>query len=65
MNIDNFFSEFSTESACKLYFKQQREAKGISCKKCKSTQHYLDKIFCDCFFSVVRSLLYDNDDVCK
>lgn len=40
MDIDNFFSEFSTESACKLYFKSQRESKGIFCKKCKSTQHY-------------------------
>ena len=40
MDIDNFFSEFSTESACKLYIKSQRESKGIFCKKCKSTQHY-------------------------
>ena len=40
MNIDNFFSEFSTESACKLYFKSQRESKGVICRKCGSTQHY-------------------------
>ena len=40
MNIDNFFSELSTESDCKLYFKSQRESKGIVCRKCGSTQHY-------------------------
>jgi transposase-like protein len=40
MNINNFFSDFSTESACKLYFKTQRESKGIVCSKCESTQHY-------------------------
>lgn len=40
MNIDNFFSEFSTESACRLYFKSQRESKGIVCRKCGSTNHY-------------------------
>ena len=32
MNTDNFFSEFSTESACKRYFKSQRESKGIVCR---------------------------------
>lgn len=40
MNIDNFFSEFSTESACRLFFKSQRESKGIVCRKCSSVDHY-------------------------
>ena len=40
MKIDNFFSELATESACRLYFKSQRESKGIVCRKCGSTSHY-------------------------
>ena len=40
MKIDNFFSEFSTGNACKLYFKSQGQSKGIICRKCRSTQHY-------------------------
>lgn len=40
MNIDNFFTDYSTESACKLYFKSERESKGIVCRKCGSTLHY-------------------------
>ncbi len=40
MKIDNFFSELATESACRLYFKSQRESKGIVCRKCGATQHY-------------------------
>ena len=40
MNIDNFFSDYSTESACKLYFRTQRESKGIVCRKCSCTNHY-------------------------
>jgi transposase-like protein len=40
MKPDNFFSEFSTESACRLFFKSQRESKGIVCRKCGSAHHY-------------------------
>lgn len=40
MKIDTFFSEYATESACRLYFKSQRESKGIVCRKCGSICHY-------------------------
>lgn len=40
MNIDNFFTEYATESTCRLYFKSERESKGIVCRKCGGTQHY-------------------------
>jgi transposase-like protein len=40
MKIDTFFITYSTESSCKLYFKQQREAAGIVCRNCSSTHHY-------------------------
>lgn len=40
MKIDNFFTEFSTESACRLYFKSVGETKGIVCRKCGSTHYY-------------------------
>jgi transposase-like protein len=40
MKPDNFFSELSTESACRLYFKSQRESKGIVCRKCGPAYHY-------------------------
>ena len=40
MNIENFFSEFATENACRLYFKSQRESKVIVCRKCGGINHY-------------------------
>ena len=40
MTIDSFFTEYATESACRLYFKSQHESKGINCRKCGGTQHY-------------------------
>jgi len=40
MNIKNFFYQFATESACRLYFKSQRESKGIVCRKCGGIHHY-------------------------
>jgi transposase-like protein len=40
MKIDNFFSTYTTETSCKLYFKEQREAAGICCRKCGNTSHY-------------------------
>jgi ribosomal protein L37AE/L43A len=40
MKVDNFFSMYSTEVSCKLYFKEQREAAGIICSKCGNNTHY-------------------------
>ncbi len=40
MKIDNFFTFYSTEDSCKLYFKQQREAAGVICRKCGCAAHY-------------------------
>lgn len=40
MNIDNFFTEFATESAFRPYFKSLRESKGIVCRECSATQYY-------------------------
>lgn len=40
MKINEFFSRFSGEESCKLYFKEQRELKGIVCRKCAGTKHY-------------------------
>jgi hypothetical protein len=40
MKIDNFFTAYSTEDSCKLYFRQQREATGIVCRKCGGAAHY-------------------------
>lgn len=40
MKVDNFFRDYSTEKECKDYFKKQREAVGIVCRKCKGKSHY-------------------------
>ena len=40
MNVEDFFSTYSTAVNCKLYFKQQREAAGIICRKCSCSSHY-------------------------
>ena len=40
MNIEEFSIAFATEEKCRLYFKTLREAKGITCKKCNSKDHY-------------------------
>lgn len=40
MKIDKFFTTYSTEESCKLYFRQQREASGIFCRKCGGEFHY-------------------------
>jgi len=40
MKIDTFFINYTTEESCRLYFKEQREAGGIICRKCKGTTHY-------------------------
>jgi transposase-like protein len=40
MKVEDFFSTYSTEVNCKLYFKEQREAAGIICRKCSFGSHY-------------------------
>jgi transposase-like protein len=40
MKIDSFFSTYTTEDSCRLYFKKQREAAGIKCSKCDNSTHY-------------------------
>src|SRR5665647_1852341 len=40
MKIDNFFTNYSDEQSCKLFFKQKREAAGIVCRQCSSLCYY-------------------------
>ena len=40
MNLLNFINEYPDENSCRDHFRQQREAEGIKCKKCGSTNHY-------------------------
>lgn len=40
MYLAKVFRQFSTEKKSKLFFKNQRDKKGIVCKKCKGTEHY-------------------------
>jgi hypothetical protein len=40
MKVDKFFTAYATEHSCKLYFKQQREAAGIICRRCACQSHY-------------------------
>lgn len=39
MNLREFFLKFPTEESCKAHFKAYRENVGITCKKCKCTDH--------------------------
>ena len=40
MQLEKFFSLYSEEEKCKLFFKEQRESQGIKCKKCGATTHF-------------------------
>jgi len=40
MKIDNFFTNYSDEKSCKLFFKQKGEAAGIECRQCGSLCRY-------------------------
>jgi hypothetical protein len=40
MRMDNFFSAYSPEDSCKLYFKKQSEATSIMCSRCGGNTHY-------------------------
>lgn len=40
MNILSFSKQFTTEESCREYLRTQREASGITCKKCAGKKHY-------------------------
>lgn len=40
MRLAKIFKQFSTEKKSRLYFKTQRDKKGVVCKKCNGTEHY-------------------------
>ena len=40
MRIDNFFTAYAEEANCKKFFKEQREAAGIVCRRCGGVTHY-------------------------
>lgn len=40
MGIADFFQQYANEQSCKDFFKQKREAAGLSCKKCSSINLY-------------------------
>src|SRR5690606_41375454 len=40
MNIFSFSAEFSSEEACRLHFKEERDKIGVACKNCSHTEHY-------------------------
>ncbi len=40
MDILKFAKEFGTEQECRLRFKSIRDKCGVTCKNCKSTEHY-------------------------
>jgi acetyl-CoA carboxylase beta subunit len=40
MKLSGFFTKYSDEQSCKMFFKQQRETEGIVCKQCGSVCYY-------------------------
>ena len=40
MNLIDFITQFPSEQACRLHLKEQRESRGICCRKCGHDQHY-------------------------
>lgn len=40
MDISNFFSQYSSEAACRAFFKSRKEQIGIVCSICGSLVHY-------------------------
>ena len=40
MDVFEFAKKFNTESKCRTYLKEQREAQGIVCKKCDRNDHF-------------------------
>lgn len=39
-NFKDFFKQFPNEEACKKHFKLYRDNVGVTCKSCKSKEHY-------------------------
>ena len=44
MNFIDFVKRYPTESSCIEHFRKVKESRGITCKKCGSTQHYWNKV---------------------
>lgn len=40
MNLFNFLSKFPDEASCRHHFRQLRERKGVTCKRCECSDHY-------------------------
>lgn len=40
MNMPEFFSKYSDEQSCRMFFKQKREQGGVGCASCGSLCHY-------------------------
>lgn len=43
MNLPKFFEKYPDEVSCIEEFKAKRLEMGITCKKCKHTEHYFRK----------------------
>ena len=40
MNLLNFMIQFPDDNSCKRHWKEEREKRGVFCKKCGGTEHY-------------------------
>jgi transposase-like protein/Zn ribbon nucleic-acid-binding protein len=43
MNLLNFVEQYPDESSCKAKWKSIRDAQGVTCPRCQSTEHYWKK----------------------
>lgn len=43
MNIISFFKKYSDEGSCIEHFREVKEKRGITCRKCGSLEHYWNK----------------------
>lgn len=67
MKLIDFIEKFPNEEACKLFFKEEREKQGITCKKCPSKEHYWMKTKelykckkCNFMFSLKSGTVMEN-----
>jgi hypothetical protein len=40
VNIFSFTAEFGSEESCRTHFKEERNKRGVICKRCSHTEHY-------------------------
>jgi hypothetical protein len=40
MNIFSFTAEFGSEESFRTHFKEERNKRGVICKRCSHTEHY-------------------------